>query len=181
MPWFKVDDGFPTHRKILSIPRGSRRLAAAGAWTFAGAWSSANLTEGYIPKTVLPDLGITPAAANDLVTAGLWLTEPDGYRMHDFLIYNPSADRVRADRAAAAERQRKAREKAASRRESHRESRRDTTDPSRRESRVSHAGSHGPPDPTRPDPSTRAPHVVLIRGDVEEDVDVDATHASNDR
>ena len=37
MAWFKVDDGFHSSRKVLSIPRRSR-LAAIGAWTIAGAW-----------------------------------------------------------------------------------------------------------------------------------------------
>lgn len=116
MPWFKVDDGFPTHRKVLAIPRGQRRLAAVGAWTLAGAWSSANGTEGCIPDHVVDELGIPTKTVQDLVTVGLWRTGDDGQQMHDFLDYNPSAEQVAADREAARRRQARAREAARAKR-----------------------------------------------------------------
>jgi hypothetical protein len=112
MSWFKVDDGFPTHRKVLSIPRGQRRLAAVGAWTLAGAWSAANGTEGSIPAHVVDELGIPAKVVADLLASGLWIHRTDGQQMHDFLDYNPSAEQVAADREAARERQRRARERA---------------------------------------------------------------------
>jgi hypothetical protein len=155
MTWFKVDDGLPTHRKVLSLPRGARRLSAIGAWTMAGAWTSANLTEGFIPKTVLADLGIGPKVAADLVSCGLWRAEKTGYRMHDFLDYNPTAERVQQDRADAAARQKKAREKARAAAKAAREAAENSSGHNVSSS-VSHGVtngvSHGPPDPTRPDP-----------------------------
>lgn len=117
MPWFRVDDHFPTHRKVLSLPRGARRLTAVGAWTMAGAWCSANLTEGRIPSNVLDDLGITTKVATDLVDCGLWIRDGADYRMHDFTSYNPTRDQVKRDRKVAAERQRRARERAKERRD----------------------------------------------------------------
>lgn len=114
MTWFKVDDGFPTHRKVLAIPRGQRRLAAVGAWTLTGAWSAANGTEGRIPNHIIDEFGIPRRVVDDLVTSGLWRTHDDdngAQQMHDFLDYNPSADQVAADREAARERQRRARER----------------------------------------------------------------------
>lgn len=117
MTWFKVDDGLPAHRKVLSIPRGQRRLAAVGAWTLVGAWCSANSTDGIFGPEVLDELGIPTKTASDLVTAGLWKQHDSRRAMHDFLDYNPSATQVAADRAAAAERQRKAREKAKQKRD----------------------------------------------------------------
>lgn len=117
IPWFKVDDHLPTHRKVLAIPRGARRLAAVGGWTFGGAWCSANLTEGRIPTAVLEDLAIPTKQADDLVDSGLWVPDGKGYRMHDFAAYNPSKEQVERDRAAAAERQRRARERARQARE----------------------------------------------------------------
>lgn len=116
MAWFKVDDGFPTHRKVLAIPRGPRRLSAVGAWTLAGAWSSANGTEGRIPAHVVDELGIPPKVVADLLASGLWRSEDDGQQMHDFLDYNPSAAQVAADREAARVRQQRAREAARARR-----------------------------------------------------------------
>lgn len=118
MTWFRVDDKFPTHRKVLSLPRGPRRLAAVGAWTLAGAWVSGSSHDGVVPSYVLDDLGIPPKVAVDLVTAGLWEATDDGYLVHDYPDYNPSKEQVDRDRAAAAERQRRGREKQRSRRDS---------------------------------------------------------------
>lgn len=149
MSWFRVDDSLPTHRKVLSIPRGRRRRECVGSWTICGAWCSANNTEGLIPKPALIDLDIPQKVADDLVAAGLWRDEVSHYRMHDYLDYNPTAEQVAKARTDAAERQRRARERA-------------------RESRVTHASvtcavtdpRHGPPDPTRPDPSKQQPLVA---------------------
>lgn len=151
--WFKVDDGLPTHHKVLSIPRGRRRREAVGSWTLAGAWCSGNKTEGRIPKPALVDLDIPQKVADDLVAAGLWRDEGLHYQMHDFLDYNPTAEQVTKARTDAAERQRRARERARERRNkgdvsrvSHAPVTRDVTDP-----------RHGPPDPTRPDPVLACP------------------------
>lgn len=185
MPWFKVDDGLPMHRKVLALPRGARRLGAIGAWTMAGAWSSANGTEGRIPTAVLADLGIPTKVATDLLTCGLWKREPNGYRMHDFLDYNPTAEKVAQDRVAAAERQRKTRERAKAARDaasaaatghggSHAVSHSVTGG-------VTHGVSHGPPDPTRPEGEGRGgslrslpttPRTALGEVDLRREVDV---------
>jgi hypothetical protein len=74
----------------------------------------------------------------------LWREVPDGYEVHDFLDYNPSKEKVDAERAAAAERQRRGRERQRL---------------SRRDSRVTHAHvTDGVTEgvtvvPTRPDPT----------------------------
>ncbi|GAA5046381.1 hypothetical protein GCM10023259_020220 [Thermocatellispora tengchongensis] len=105
MPWFRVDDGFHSHRKVLTT-----KAAALGLWVIAGSWSSANLTEGFIPKAVLPRL--MPGAARlakELVAAGLWIEADNGFTFHDWIDYNPTAEEVNADREAARERMRKLR------------------------------------------------------------------------
>jgi hypothetical protein len=109
--WFKVDDGFHHHRKVLSIPRGQRRLAAVGAWTLVGSWCAANGTDGQFGSEVLEELGIPSKCASDLLAAGLW-EQTDRHTMHDYLDYNPSAEKVAKDRREAAERQRRARDAA---------------------------------------------------------------------
>jgi hypothetical protein len=73
MTWFKVDDKLHDHRKVRAAGK-----AAMGVWVLAGSWAADNLTDGFIPTTVLPRWG-TRADANKLVTAGLWHTdEQDG-------------------------------------------------------------------------------------------------------
>jgi hypothetical protein len=84
--WFKVDDSFHAHPKVLATPPG-----ALGLWVVAGAWSSANLTEGFVPDRALPRLLPGSAElADDLVTAGLWRKVRGGYRFHDWTDYNPT-------------------------------------------------------------------------------------------
>ncbi|MER6171328.1 hypothetical protein [Streptosporangium sp. NPDC001681] len=105
MPWFKVDDAFHSHLKVMPT-----KAAALGLWVVAGSWSSANLTEGFIPDAVLPRL--MPGAkrlAKDLVTSGLWERTDKGFTFHDWADYNPTAEEVREDREAARERMRKLR------------------------------------------------------------------------
>lgn len=94
MTWFKVDDSFHSHPKVLaSTP------AALGLWVVAGAWSSANLTEGYVPDHALPRLLPDPEPlARELVANGLWRRERGGYRFHDWIAYNPTRSEATAAR-----------------------------------------------------------------------------------
>lgn len=107
MTWFKVDDSFHSHPKALATDP-----AALGLWVVAGSWCGANLTNGFVPDHVLPRLAPGSAKlASKLVAAGLWERNGAGYLFHDWADFNPTADKVLAERAAAAERQRRSREK----------------------------------------------------------------------
>lgn len=106
MPWFKVDDSFHAHPKVLAT-----EPAALGLWVIAGAWSSANLTDGFVPTMALTRL--LPGSdelARTLVTAGLWRRTKGGYQFHDWSEYQPSKDDVEAERKSARDRMRKLRE-----------------------------------------------------------------------
>jgi hypothetical protein len=142
MTWFKVDDGFHSHPKVLRAGN-----AAVGLYVRCGSYSSDHLTNGHIPDAIAKLYGTEPQV-NALLRERLWVTVPGGYLMPDFLEFNPSAEKVLAQRAAGAERQRAARERALSRRDS-RVSHSEVTRESQRESRRE---SHDP-DPTRPDPT----------------------------
>jgi hypothetical protein len=103
MTWFKVDDKLHDHRKVRAAGK-----AAMGVWVLAGSWAADNLTDGFIPTTVLPRWG-TRADANKLVTAGLWHTdEQDGEKGWRFHQWNeagrqPTRAEKLAERAARAE------------------------------------------------------------------------------
>lgn len=135
MPWFKVDDTFAMHEKVMAAGN-----AAIGLWTRAGAWSMQQLTDGFVPDHVLRALG-TPKERRTLVEVSLWVEAEGGVQFQNWEERQPTKEQVEAARQAAKERQRHARERAKSRRESRRDATRDF------------AGSHGPPDPTRPDPT----------------------------
>ncbi|MFI6860157.1 mucin-2 [Streptomyces sp. NPDC050421] len=121
MPWFKVDDTAHLHPKLLKAGN-----PAVGLWMRAGAYAAQHLTEGAVPGVVAQLYGTAPQARK-LVAAGLWHAAghacprcpqpPTGdYVMHDFLVYNPTKSATEATRAAAADRQKRAREKAAEQR-----------------------------------------------------------------
>lgn len=94
MPWFKVDDSFHSHPKVLATSP-----AALGLWVVAGAWSSANLTEGFVPDHALPRLiPDSEPLARELVSVGLWRRERGGYRFHDWIAYNPTRSEATAAR-----------------------------------------------------------------------------------
>jgi hypothetical protein len=107
MTWFKVDDSFHSHPKVLATSP-----AALGLWVVAGAWSGANLTDGFVPDSALQRLLPDSAELADvLVTAGLWRRAKGGHRFHDWGDYNPNSSDVKKERDAARERMRNLRAK----------------------------------------------------------------------
>ena len=127
MAWFKIDDGFYSSRKVLSIPRNVR-LQAIGIWTLAGAWSAKELTDGIVPGYVLEELGCTTRIREALIEASLWLdqavTKPspsvdqaltnassplEPVAFHDWNVYQPTRAQVEEYRANERERKAKAR------------------------------------------------------------------------
>ena len=143
MTWFKVDDKLHDHRK-------SRRAqkSAMGVWVLAGSWCMDNLSDGFVPESVLSRGGTRRDAAK-LVDALLWETaEKDGengWQFCNWHAFQPSKAEVESEREATKERVRKW-----------------------RESKKSNAVTNGVtnsvvtpevraprPDPTRPDPSKR--------------------------
>lgn len=167
MVWFKVDDGFYTSRKVLSIPRRNR-LAAVGLWTMAGNWSGRELTDGMVPMYVLDELGATETLIQALVTARLWLDHRSveaqsslgrGSACIEFskwAEYQPTREKVESDR-----------EKERIRKENYRLSRRDTHGTPTDVPPESHEESQGAseyPDPTRPDPTNELPDGSSLKG-----------------
>jgi hypothetical protein len=99
MAWFKVDDRFTFHPKVISAGN-----EAVGAWVRLGAYCGAHLTNGKLPAAIV--LSICGAELAKHLVACRFLDQlPDGtYSMHDYLHYNPSAEQIRSERAATAER-----------------------------------------------------------------------------
>jgi hypothetical protein len=105
VPWFKVDDTLAFHGKTVAAGN-----AAMGLWVRAGSWSMQTLSDGFVPDVLVAQLGRT-AQAKRLVEVGLWDRLPTGYAFHEWEQRQPTKVQVHADRAATAERQRKARER----------------------------------------------------------------------
>ena len=140
MPWVKIDDHFDEHPKLARVGP-----PAWGYWLAGLAYCNRNLTDGFIPYSVAYNLAgwdvwddpdadgreqiwhysVTSGMGGEeitgewivdrLLSVGLWTQCTGGFRVHDFLEYNPSKAAVLAERKAWAA-------KKASQRESPRES-----------------------------------------------------------
>jgi len=96
MPWFKVDDGFHGHPKVVNLS-----TSAVGLWLLAGTWSAQYLTDGRVASGTIRRLGGSPADADELVAEGLWHATDDGYEFHEWEKYQPTKAEVEAEREAA--------------------------------------------------------------------------------
>jgi len=104
--WFRVDDGFVEHPKVLTAadqlgpPHGVARVVAV--WLESGIYCTRQLTDGFVParivgRLVADDMPLEVAAA--LVAAGLWTAAPGGFRFHDWDQYQPNGAEIRDRRA----------------------------------------------------------------------------------
>lgn len=136
MGWAKLDDRFPTHPKVLGLSdRGFRSHVSALCYC------AQHETDGLVPAAVARSLA-PRRIVGELVAAGLWERLEAGYRIHDFLDYNPS----RAESEARREQRRAAGRSSATRRyRKPNESLNESLD-------VRYEHGHAP-DPTRPHPT----------------------------
>jgi hypothetical protein len=107
MTWFKVDDQFHSHPKVMATDP-----AALGLWVVAGSWCSAGLTDGFVPDYAL--VRLLPGAvklATKLVAAGLWTRVDGGYQFHGWHERNPTSEREKERRANNARRQQEYRDR----------------------------------------------------------------------
>lgn len=104
MPWFKIDDAFHCHPKILAAGN-----AATGLFVRLGSYCSQQLTDGFVPYVIVKSYG-KPSEIKTLVGMELIEEVGGGYVIPDFLEFNPSAEKVREERAKTAERVRRWRE-----------------------------------------------------------------------
>lgn len=109
MPWVRLDDRFPSHRKVALLSDRAFRLHVS-----ALCWSSENLTEGVIRDKELPVVARIrglKTVAKELEDAKLWDRTEDGWVIHDYLVYQFSREQVIAEREGNAARQKAWRER----------------------------------------------------------------------
>ncbi len=100
MTWAKVDDQFHAHRKATKAWRGHPR--ALGLHLLAMSYCAGHLTDGLVDDEFVDEKIPQPRerqqATAALVDAELWVREDDGWRIHDWLDFNPSKADVEASR-----------------------------------------------------------------------------------
>lgn len=96
MTWAKFDDRFPFHRKVRPLTDAAFRLHVS-----AICWSCEHLTDGRVLSDELAlcsDVRKPTAAVAELVRRGMWHELPDGWAIHDFLLYNEPRQKVQDQR-----------------------------------------------------------------------------------
>ncbi len=110
MAWVRLDDQFFANPKVVELGKDAK-LVYLAALTYCGS----QLTDGVIKagavRMVAAMVDAERECVAELVDAGLWEVIPEGYRIHDYLIYNPSGEQVKAERANNAKRQQEWRER----------------------------------------------------------------------
>lgn len=116
MTWVRKDDHYPLNRKVARLSDAAYRLDDE-----AICWSNRELADGIIRAHELTQIRAkaTRRLAAELVDAGRWHPAgatcsspkcpppgPDGWVIHDYFDYQFTREKVLADRAAKAERQR---------------------------------------------------------------------------
>lgn len=101
MPWIRFEDNFPEHPKVLAISDSAFRLHVR-----AIGYCSRHLTDGAVSLAAVRSLvgGRAPRLSAELVAARMWTTVDDGFRIHDYLDYQPSREEIRKRRTADRER-----------------------------------------------------------------------------
>lgn len=112
MAFALMDDQIQGHPKFARAG-----LDAIGLWTLCLSHCSAFLTDGYIARATaeryagarLDELAEKLVACGDPGRAGLWDVAEGGWRMHDYLDWNPSASKVKSKRKKERDRKEKGR------------------------------------------------------------------------
>lgn len=98
MAWAKVDDQWFAHRKVVGLS-----LAARGLWTTVLSWSCAQRTAD-IPHHMVRFLAggeDVNALTAELENVGLWVSEADGWSIHDWAEYQEKTTSEKRSEAGA--------------------------------------------------------------------------------
>lgn len=104
MPWFRVDDDFHNHPKVVALRHSPLYGDCVGLWALAGSWCAHYLTDGFLPKSLVKTLGFRQKVADELVCAGLWERVEKGYRFHQWAERQPARSAVEQRRETTKQR-----------------------------------------------------------------------------
>jgi len=93
MSWLRLNDLAATDPKIVGLTDAAFRL-----WIEGLSYCSRHLTDGAIVGGALRSFVASPAAAAELVDAGLWVETADGFSIPTYLDYQVSREKVLGER-----------------------------------------------------------------------------------
>lgn len=103
MAWSRLDDQFVEHPRITQLSDRAFRLHVASL-----CHAARKLTDGHISPTDARVIqALTQASrkhVKELVDAGVWIVNGDGWHIRDYLDYNDTAERIKERRRLDSER-----------------------------------------------------------------------------
>jgi hypothetical protein len=102
--WARLDDQLIDHHKLLTAGEllgKNGPVLALGFYTLGLMYANKHLTDGHLPLAVVKNFrqAENPVSIADaLVKAGLWEKNGNGFQIHDFDDYNPTAAAVKKRR-----------------------------------------------------------------------------------
>lgn len=100
--WYRIEGKMPRHTKYAPLSDAAFRLSIT-----AGAWCAENLSDGLIPKAMVPTLTAAPRgralknSVDALVAANIWEDHGEHWFLHDFLDWNMSREQWQKKVASA--------------------------------------------------------------------------------
>lgn len=100
MTWFKVDDGFYDHPKVVALQDNPHWPLCLSLWLLGGSYSARQLTDGFVPMGQLRRMaiGMSHEQVEEVITIlvhnELWREEGAGIRFCDWSDYQPTRQDV---------------------------------------------------------------------------------------
>ena len=88
MPYLKVDDNMMEHPKVERLSDGAFRI-----WMRSLTYCARLMTDGFVPRRTAASWG-SLKRIGELTASGLWDDESGGYRIHDYLDWNETRERI---------------------------------------------------------------------------------------
>lgn len=106
MSWVRIDDAMPDSLKIAPLSD-----AAFRAYVTSICYCARSLSDGFVPTKKAKEFAGRPRVVQELADAGLWDhdTLGEGFKVHDYLVYNPTREKVLSEREAAQRRMKRLR------------------------------------------------------------------------
>lgn len=109
MAWARIETSFCRNPKVAKLSLLAELLYVRGL-----EHAREQLTDGYLSRASLASIAVRfrrpKPCVEQLVKEGFWEPVEDGWRVHDYLDFNPSAAQIRAAMKADAERKRRSRQ-----------------------------------------------------------------------
>ncbi len=106
MAWVRINDDLFQHRKVFPLTPEAKLVYIASI-----TQANQQRTDGFLTRRmvslIIRLVNIDNDPTDELVEAQLWLPTSDGWWIHDYLDYQPSAAAITARREGDAERQRR--------------------------------------------------------------------------